>query len=145
MTEQEIVEYNNRCAKFLGYELITPAMRKYPEKWKHSYWEINNKNNVHTSKYVLCMDGYLSFHSNWNNIMEMVEAIEKLGFRFEIWKMEDADLHRVDILKMGWAGESVFDSKDGWTKLTHATKKEAIVSAINQFLIWYENDKKDKN
>ena len=63
-TQEEILDYNKRCAEFLGYELITPEMRKRPIEWSHSYWEHKDKANVHTSKKVLRRDGYLSFHSD---------------------------------------------------------------------------------
>lgn len=30
MTQEELLKYNKRCAEFLGYEFITPQMRKTP-------------------------------------------------------------------------------------------------------------------
>lgn len=132
-TKEEILEYNKKCAEFLGYELITPQMRKNPEQWKdNSYWEHKNKANVHTSKKVLGRDGYLSFHSDWDWIMEVVEAIEQLKFRVEITSISCC-IYKNSVLKSSFHG-----IKD------KSSKKEAIVQAINQFLIWYNNEKSNK-
>jgi hypothetical protein len=127
MTQEEFLEFNKRCAEFLGYELITPQMRKRPEEWKdNSYWEHKDKANVHTSKKVLGRDGYLAFHSDWNLIMEVVEAIEKLNYQVDI-QNNHCLIQRSD-------------SFDG-IRVYAETKKEAVVQAINQFLIWYEQNK----
>ena len=128
MTQEEILDYNKKCVELLGWRKTHPNIKNW-----HIY--ITPIGSISYDKML--------FHSDWNWIMEVVEAIEKLKFRFEIWKLEDANLHRVDILKMGWDSTSVFDAKDGWSKLTYPSKKEAVVQAINQFLIWYNNEYKN--
>jgi tRNA G46 methylase TrmB len=124
MTQEEILKYNKRCAEFLGYELITPQMRKRPEQWNdNSYWEHKDKANVHTSKKVLGRDGYLEFHSDWNWIMNVVETIEKLGYEIDIFSncVEICDTPDENYI----------------TEAVGKTKKEAVVQAIYEFLKFY--------
>ena len=131
MTQEEILEYNKKCAEFLGYELITPQMRKRPEQWKgNSYWEHKDKANVHTSKKVLGRDGYLSFHSDWNWIMEVVESIEKIDNVFVKIHTGGVFIHPIN------------DTKNYISKQYNSSKKEAVIQAINQFLIWYNNEQR---
>lgn len=66
-----------------------------------------------------CYD-YPDFHSDWNWIMEVVEVIEK-----KAWV--NIKGCAVDISTI--------------VNLNAPTKKEAVVEAINQFLIWYEQNK----
>jgi hypothetical protein len=100
MNEKELLEYNKRCAEFLNLhrdeEVVIYNM--------HSY----------------CYD-LLKFDSDWNWIMDVVEAIEK---------------------NCAWVkirGQAVDISTIANT--VAPTKKEAVVQAINQFLIWYEQNK----
>lgn len=93
MTQKEILQYNKRCNNFLGLEIL-----------KDEY----------------CYD-YPDFHSDWNWIMEVVEAIEKKAAWVSIKGCA------VDISTIA--------------NLNAPTKKEAVVQAINQFLIWYEQNK----
>jgi hypothetical protein len=134
MTQAEILEYNKRCAEFLGYELITPQMRKRPEQWKdNSYWEHKDKANVHTSKKVLGRDGYLEFHSDWNCIMEVVEAIEKLRYLVVI-QSNFCQIQEIGTKENNFKPYIIASIYGNY-------KKEAVVQAINQFLIWYNENK----
>lgn len=149
MTEQEILEYNKRCAEFLGYELVTPSMRNNPDKWVNSYWELKHKSRKNPSKNLIGRDGYLEFHSNWNWIMEVVESIEKLNINKFAKQLGREDVTPID----GKFYLHTFDTEaeflasvyywqrdnniEGLTKIKGLTKKEAVVQAINQFLIWY--------
>ena len=135
MNKEEILEYNKRCAEFLDYELITPNKRRNPDEWKYSYWEHKNKANIHTSKKVLGRDEYLSFHSDWNWIMEIVEAIEKLD-NFYV-QIEESACYIYDISKFTDEQCNPFISCD----LKLSSKKEAVIQAINQFLIWYNENR----
>jgi hypothetical protein len=112
MIQEEILEYNKLCAEFLGYEISE----------NKECFKLPNKN------------GWVAlsiFHSDWNWIHELIEAIEKLGFTtsltnnyFHIMKVENN------------GGTTV-----GSSKINSATKKEAVVEAINQFLKWYSQNK----
>jgi len=104
MTQEEILQYNKMCVEFLNLhrdeEVVIYNM--------HSY----------------CYD-LLKFDSDWNWIMEVVEAIEKI---FHIQGVE---------IEGRWCciKTNIFHECRG------LTKKEAVVYAINQFLIWYNKNK----
>jgi len=100
MTQQETLEYNKRCMKILEME-----------------YEIHSN----TYRYKDLITTTLQFHSDWNWIHEIVEAIEKLGYTVAIWDNVCVIPH----LK----------------KCISETKKEAVIHAINQFLIWYNENK----
>lgn len=143
MNEQEIKKYNHLCVEFLGWKYSQNYDRydDYSFEWDKNddgiwYKEENlvlNPNSYHN--YYVKVDGvYLSdyeyrlkFDSDWNWIMDMVGAIEKLGFNFNIYH-QDCIISR--------------DKK--WIVVTHAikvkTKKDAVVQSINEFLIWYNNE-----
>jgi len=61
MTQEEIQEYNKRCAEFIELELTGPG-------FSAGYFYKNNFYQFHE----------LKFHSDWNWIMEVVEKIERL-------------------------------------------------------------------
>lgn len=123
MTQEEIKDYNRRCAEFLGYELIAPEMRKRPEQWKdNSYWEHKDKANVHTSKKVLGRDGYLSFHSDWNWIKSVLEKISSLNEDDFSDETQQAFEDLLD-LSLFSSKESVCESINNFIK-TEATKQQ---------------------
>ncbi len=107
MTQEEIIQYNKRCAEFLGDEGME----------------------------IICSDnGFhypsideMKFDSDWNWIMEVVDAIEKKGYEIDIFSncVEICDTPDENYI----------------TEAVGKTKKEAVVGAINQFLIWYEQNK----
>lgn len=97
MTQEEILEYNKRCAEFLGMDNDAFLLEKQIEK-----------------NTAIC---HLNFHSDWNWIMEVVEAI--------VIYYKDKEIPQIHLLN-----QPIF------------TPKEAVVQAINQFLIWYEQNKK---
>lgn len=115
MTKQEIIDYNKRCTKFLGfkYKNSKKVWGKYP---------LDN-NSFLSLKGWLFMDK-LQFHSDWNWIMEVVEAIKK----------------KTSFKTVDECSEKEWYVTTGVTKLVITTKKEAVVQAINQFLIWYNNE-----
>jgi hypothetical protein len=121
MTQEEILEYNKRCAEFLGAELYIPKpWYCFPKYQEHYYFKGRYESNRFTIK-------MLKFHSDWNWIMEVIEAIEKKGYELFInglyCRITDSGMSELEI-------ES--------SKVSN--KKEAVVQAINQFLIWNENN-----
>lgn len=120
MTEQESLEYNKRCALFLGAIYSEQA----------EAWGFGNAKNIGSKMWHGVMynnviqaqrfEKELKFHSDWNWIMDVVEAIEK-----KAWV--NIKGCAVDISTIA--------------NLNAPTKKEAVVEAINQFLIWYEQNK----
>lgn len=118
MTEQEILEYNKRCAKFLGWKNLNDD--SFPEY-------VNPLGDFYQLK-------ELKFHSDWNWIMDVVEAIEnKLNDSFNV---DIVNKNQCEIVRNG----EEFICGAGFDTINHR-KKEAVVEAINQFLIWYEQNK----
>lgn len=69
----DIQEKNRIIARYMGYDLITPEMRKNPKNWVNSFWEKKDGDkNV-----VLGRDTYLRYHTDWNWLMKVVEKISK--------------------------------------------------------------------
>lgn len=109
MTQEEILEYNKRCAEFLGYEISE----------NKECFKLLNKN------------GWISlniFHSDWNWIMEVVEAIEAIE---KLNKTVIIDGSKCTITPI----------ETSYIYYKKENKKEAVVQAINQFLIWYNENK----
>jgi len=125
MTQQkEIQEFNKRCAELMGWYKILNTQ---------PYIEINSENEIewltqyrnyrtYNGKYQFSLE-LCKFHSDWNWIMEVVEKIELLydPFNFEI---ASGNI----LIKTPCYCTNTFEGK---------TKKEAVVEAINQFLIFY--------
>jgi hypothetical protein len=134
MNEKEILEYNKRCALFLGAIYSKQA----------EAWGFGNAKNIGSKMFHGVMyhnvvqaerfEKELKFHSDWNWIMDMVEAIEKLtkqdGYGYEILITNS--------LCVIEETNKIFDSNQ---RVYAKTTKEAVVGAINQFLIWYEQNK----
>ena len=126
MNKQEVENYNRLCAEFL-----------FPKaKEEYESGEITIEDGVF-KKGMLIFGHYdmMRFHSDWNWIMEVVEAIEKLGFNFDSYAP-------IDIGKDGFYEFNI------WNRITPEiegrgnTSKEAYIDAINKFLICY--NEKDK-
>lgn len=135
MTQEEILQYNKRCAEFLGaiYSDCAEA------------WGFGNAKNIGSKMFHGVMyhnviqaerfEKELKFHSDWNWIMEVVEAIEKLGYESLIGGSE----YYYPEKGMRYIQCFIKDEINIYQEAK--TKKEAVVEAINQFLIWYEQNK----
>lgn len=118
MTQEEINDYNRRCAELLKWDLWeTDNSAFIPPKNFDEELE-----RIYEALYV----EDLKFHSDWNWIMEIVEAISvKFGepplFKevYQKWLYEDKGAEDFMIFRL---------------------PKEAVVQAINQFLIYYNNE-----
>ena len=121
-------EYNKLCAEFLGGKIKEDG-------WNFCLTDFGVK---------YCGYGFhegfeLKFHSDWNWIMEMVEAIEKLKFRFEI-ALNEVNLYCISEEKRFSCAINYHDCENYGEEI-HLTKKEAVVQAINQFIDWYNKQK----
>jgi hypothetical protein len=112
MENKEVIEYNKKCAEFLGYKNTTPN-------------DVDFNIYEKDGRPLIELIG-MKYHSDWNWIMEVVEAIEKLSFStsltnklFNIMKVEER------------IGTTIGSSSNSCL-----SKKEAVVQAINEFLIW---------
>ncbi len=126
---QEILEYNKRCAKFIGWKETSEQFKmdwvgcktkERLERLDKQYIPILEKNGD------VIFPGFevIDFVNDWNWIMKVVEEIEKLQST------------QVDIL-----GKYCRISSKGidFQCSSKEDKKESVVKAINQFLIWYNN------
>lgn len=140
MTQEEILNYRKMCAEFLGASIF-----EEDKSWKVRNWN-NPKDypNRITSITPITMWGtkeetynkvlldqlnesfgrWGKFHSDWNWIMEVVEAVKT--------KIENP------------ASVAMARFNGDMNKALMTAKKGAVVQAINQFLIWYNNENKTK-
>ena len=138
MTQKEILQYNRMCAEFLGYKNLTPDDKDF------NIYE-NEKGMIIGNKiYTLLETMSMRFHSDWNWIMEVVEAIE---IKFPIFTLQWEYDDREEFSENGkyLADWFTLYPKDeilvGLSDLRSNSRQEAVVHAINQFLIWYEQNK----
>ena len=137
-------EYNRLFAEFLGYKLITPAMRKYPDEWYNSYWGMKKDDGTVSA----FSEDTTKFYSDWNWIMQVVEKIENLktetsSFRFYINPksviiLEDKN-YSFEIGDGGISSWPLYFNGSIYT--IGKSKKEAVVQAIWNFLNWYNENK----
>lgn len=142
MKEQEILEYNKRCAEFMG---LKRGWWNYQEKPltedKKQWLDIDGKTFLGTSVYC---DKDLQFHSDWNWIMEVVEKIEVNFPKYTLeWEYDDREeFSEEGKYKAYWF---TLMPKDEICKelsdLRSQSRKEAVIQAINKFLIWYNKNK----
>ena len=127
MTQEEILDYNKLCAEFLGSELKNDGQYNY---WTYDHLGFNLM-KISGSAWI---SGNFEFHSDWNWIMEVVEAIEKLDDFYV--QIEENACYIYDISKFDNEQTNAFIKVD----INTTSKKEAVVQAINQFLIWYNEN-----
>ena len=132
MTQEEILDYNKRCAEFLGAKNLGKlgySDSDYYEHelfettvWSNQYQEWVDVNNM--SLYVM------KFPSDWNWIMEVYVKINESKITTHMNGISDSITPYIE--KKRPIVKAIIDSK-----------KEEAVEAINQFLIWY-NEKDNK-
>jgi hypothetical protein len=123
MTEQQIIEADNTIKKFLGYTLITPAMRKNPNTWRESYWE--NKDVVRPFTPVLCTQHMLPFYNSWNNLINLVDHIETNVLDGGVNVVIDGDNCHISY------------SNEYEIHCMGLNKKQAVLASIAAFINWY--------
>jgi len=150
MNNQEILEYNKRCALFLGYKFkyFTDDRVKVTSEIQYVWgseagilkqcdnWWRCSKTPDDNFSWHFPID--LKFHSDWNWIMEVVGAIQKIivldGEEFCIEFFYDITKNKRP-LKTFVSISRYID------EISNKDPKKAVVKAINQFLIWYEKNK----
>ena len=156
MTQEEIIEYNKRCAEFLGNKLI--SKNDFNMLGEHAY----TGEHEHTNWAVI---EYLNYHHDWNGIMEVIEAIEKKSEHVimgrPLYDSFDIGKHSIKFyfspnnkyLLQLELSQLLPDKPFVHTMYKHHIikefdfkkngKKEAVVQAINQFLIWYNENNRN--
>ena len=142
MKQFDIKEYNKMCAEFLGgTEYIPKPWYYFPRYQRHWFFPNRLEPNRFTSK-------MLKFHTDWNWIMEVVEKIESLDDSEKHYQWKDVNNtnrsnfngYSVDIEGndcLIWLGLEL-DPLECLAKSKGKTKKEAVVTAIWEFLNWYK-------
>lgn len=138
MTQQEILDFNKRCAEFLGANIFEDENRWYVRNWKNPE---HNPNKIVSSTpitiwgtkedtYNKILSEQLNeihgrwgkFHLDWNWIMEVVEAINMIP---NSKNPSDTTLQT---------------KRTNVQSILRSANKKAVVQAINQFLIWYNEN-----
>jgi hypothetical protein len=155
MKEFNKEEYNKMCAEFLEFTEHIPNEER--RKWNDEcypdlpYYRLEYNVPIQfghdyitpTVLHVLYNDAdkiprltekiavaKMKFHSDWNWIMEVVEKIETLIDGFVLFRIEDEGCF---VAAMG------VQNYNNYT--TMATKKEAVIQAIWDFLNWHKENK----
>lgn len=122
MKQKEILEYNKLCAEFLGLELSGPG---FPSGYfyKQDYYHFED----------------LKFHSDWNWIHEVLKKITTIQYHWELINFhgtfEEKNCMKCEIFSL-----RPYESNNGFSYKS-SDEKEAVIQAINQFLIWYNENK----
>lgn len=137
MKQEEILQYNKRCALFLGAIYSEQA----------EAWGFGNAKNIGSKMFHGVMyhnviqaerfEKELKFHSDWNWIMEVKEKICQLDIIDELDTLYDSVAKGYHCVLL----PTYKNTFDGFYTKVLSTEKEAVVEAINQFLIWYEQNK----
>lgn len=137
MTQQEILEYNERCLKILPFNYKNQS--KYWVIYKYDDNSFFGKNR----RYLAVNN--LKFHSDWNWIMEVVEKIKYIEDNQEKFFGDEHYLihFEIDLLN----GVDLFIDKKrifSQSAFGEGQLKEAVVQAINQFLKFYNYNNENK-
>ena len=135
MTQEEILDYNKRCAEFLGLKRGWWISQQKPLTDDKKQWcDLDGKTFLDSKVYF---DKDLKFHSDWNWIMELVEKIQTLDRLGGIVMIQQG---RCKITSRMAGDHSVYADVSLYFKKGVSGQKEAVVQAINQFLIFYNNE-----
>ncbi len=130
MSPQEIIEYNKKCAEFLEAECIL--------KSKDSIYQFNFEIDVKESydeggyngtfgETCWCLSE-MKFNSDWNWIHEVIEKINQSKITAPMNGIPDSIMPYIELRRPIIKG-------------LINNNKEEVIQAINQFLIWYEDEK----
>lgn len=130
MIQEEKLKYNEWCAIFRG-----GIYSKHAEAWgfgnaKNIGTMIFNKTSYNDVIQAERFEKELKFHSDWNWINEMIDAISQ--------KFGEAPLFKAVYQK--W----LYENNSNQDFLIFRLPKNETVEAINQFLIWY-NEQNQSN
>lgn len=116
------MENNKLIAEFMGYS------QPHPDYPTTTYWYKQGKAPL----------TILSFDSDWNWLMEVVEKIDSLGFVTEI----SGNIERSFAL-IGIANSNISISRVGYG-VEFMNKKDATYRAVIEFITWYNEQTKQK-
>lgn len=120
MTQQETLDYNKRCAEFLHWEINDIPI------------SLGGGKGWFSDKVYQCELGLEMFDDDWNWIMEVVEAIQKIVIKND-------NEFCIEFYE-GLPNQPETFVSVGEIEVRKVNSKEAVIEAINQFLIWYEQN-----
>ena len=138
MTQEQILEFNKKCAKFIG---ATPQSL-YPEnkdlEQDGIHWKFPN--GIKLAMRQNYTTANMKFHSDWNWIHEVIDAIENIQIKEQhIYSIQPRGA--TCEIKCSTQYSLAFDIEMPVIYTIGKSKKEAVVQAIDQFLDWYYESK----
>lgn len=137
MTKEWITQFNKKCAEFLGLKRGWWTSQEKPLiDEKKQWWDIDGKTILGTKVYY---DKDLQFHSDWNWIMEVVEKIRKVGWRFDTSHSGSVSSKEINVFiwrKYPGGGETDL------IQISNEDSKIVTIQAIEKFIDWYNKQKK---
>lgn len=146
------MENNDLIAKFMGYDKVTIG---YIEGESETQWQRDNQNwldkvglenigdyyvNVLENKFFTVYGNEL-WYGEWNNLMNVIEKIENMGYLTSITKYNPQALKTMEfnapthLCSIWGANKPVFDG-DGETKI------QAVYDSVMMFIEWYNENNK---
>lgn len=150
MTQQEVLNFNKRCTKFLGGFkkdkrekvnplYIFPTFRFYRAEMQPDYMGGSYLEHDENCNYSYLYE--MKFHSDWNWIHEIIDAIENIKIKGQhIYSIQPRGA--TCKIKCSTQYSLAFDVEMPCIYEIAKSKKEAAVQAIDKFLIWYEQNRK---
>ena len=118
MTKEWFIAFNNKCAKFTGWDYNFGSSLYYPS------YEFAKAVGIGQGAWTL---NVLRFHSDWNWIMEVVEAIQKI--RPLIISHNHCEIHMYE------------ERKNISINIAKNSTITAVIQSIDQFIDWYNKQK----
>ena len=134
---EEILQYNKMCAEFLG-----AIYSEHAEAWGFGNAKNIGSKMFHGVMYHNVIEAQrfekeLKFHSDWNWIMEIVTKIQLLEIVHDNTRSYDSVFKEYECTFSPAYKTHDFGYIVGKSK---TSEKDAVVEAINQFLIWYNKN-----
>lgn len=137
MTEIETLKFNERCAKFLGVDLDYST-----EVYKDS------KSNLRQFIHNRSKSEPLLFDSDWNWIMQVKIKIQELNYVIKVISSPTTSekwySHKITIQKNIFTEllNNIFIVNYSSNYSMNESEINATVKALNEFLIWYDQNNK---
>ena len=127
MDNRQKITYTKNCLELLGYKCVTPDDKDF-RIYKGENKSLPNMVDANFND---------DFLNNWNWIMEIIEKILK-DYRTDFYL--DFDMPVSDTFTVSIGSDGNYNSNGK----SIISSKEAVINAINQFLIWYKTNNNAK-
>lgn len=125
MNHEQIIEFNKKCAQFLGYIKTVSGDDFY-------YVEHENYNAESCLPKLIELNYESRFVGDWNWIMEIIEIIENLPNKNVYFSKTSLGEYSVEIThEIAWH-PSKLENKIVFVR--NVSKKEAVIEALDKFL-----------